>query len=237
MFSRFHLNRVLRHDILDMMEGFSLIAKFSLSPNEQSGYFVPAMVRTAPEGLFALKPSSSDPCPLYINFFNGFVPQGLFTQLVSRSVRWCSMVGGKELPKLYLNGARLTIGKDVVYDFFLICFKRFIKIVLMQKKQIQQIAGESKVAMQVLDFLMDTLRDLSDDLPYLNGLQFQFCIACPYCLREKCTNHKNISCEREDCLHLLELDHISICDKNVSDEVLTVTGKEKWVLKEVGKIK
>ena len=92
IFSKFLLKGAAKDDILDLMEQFGLIAKFSPCKTDEK-YFVPCQLRMPPDPICAMVPSSSDPCPLYVYFVTGFVPHGLFTRLVSRLVRWCSETG------------------------------------------------------------------------------------------------------------------------------------------------
>ncbi|XP_020611007.1 uncharacterized protein LOC110049544 [Orbicella faveolata] len=78
VFSKFIQQGIIKDDILDMMEQFGLIAKFSPSPSDVK-YFVPAQLKTPPKDLCQMAPSHADPCPLYIHFVHGFVPHGLCT--------------------------------------------------------------------------------------------------------------------------------------------------------------
>ena len=71
---------VIKEDILDMMEQFCLIAKYSPSPADVY-YFVPCQLRSSPEELCKMEPSSTDPCPLYLHFQEGFVPHGFLPAL------------------------------------------------------------------------------------------------------------------------------------------------------------
>ena len=256
VFKEFVRQGIVRDDILNMMEHFDLIAKFSPSSTDVK-YFVPGQLKPLPDSLCAVEPSSSDPCPLYVNFFTGFVPHGLFSQVVSRTIRWCSEMitctktssassprndTGKEIkeqskagqtpcPKLYLNGARFIIGRRIIHDFVLLCKKRFIKVVLKQRTQSCQVSADSSTATRVREFLEETLQDLSRDLSYLHGLQYQFCVACPYCQlqNQTCTNHNQLSCPYEDCLHLLDIKQGEplICE-NSYGEIRTVDGLKKW---------
>ena len=234
VFSKLLLQGVVKDDILHMMERFGLVAKFSPSSSDVK-YFVPAQLKASPDDLSAVQPSPSDPCPLYVHFVVGFVPHGLFTQLVSRSIRWCSTQGSTQFPKLYQNGARFVIGKQIIHHLILICKKRFIKVVLKQMTHRQQVSGDdsTEVAAEVREFVEGCLHDLSQDFPYLRGLQYQLCVACPYCQEEnrECTNHRKMACSREDCLHLLDIKQGEplICMENVCDKVLTVNGQEKWL--------
>ena len=230
VFSNFLLKGVARKDILDLMEQFGLIAKFSSSKTGEK-YFVPSQLKASPDFLCSMAPTRLDPCPLYVYFVSGSVPHGLFTRLVSRSVRWCSEAGPTQPPTLFQNGAWFVIGKQTFHDFVLICKKQFIKFFIKQRNQLQQISvdGTSEVAVNVREFVEATLQVLSRDL-YKGGLQYHIRVACPYCQREKCSSHNQIACSHEDCLHLLELRQGDplICKKKPAEEVLTVTGQEQW---------
>ena len=78
---------------------------------------------------------------------------------------------------------------------------------------------------------------MSQEFPYLSRMQHEFCVECPYCQQggRKCTNHNQLSCTEEDCLHLLELRQGQdlICMESMSNKVLTVPGQEKWLLNQV----
>ena len=238
VFSKFIQQSVVKEDILDMMEQFGLIAKFSSTATDAT-YFVPAQLKTPPEGLCKQEPSMSDPCPLYLHFVDGFVPHGLFTRLVSRSISWYCESWRPLLPKLYQNGAWFVLMKrEVVYDLILLCKKSFIKIVLKQRGQDEAVSMETSagIARRVLVFVEDTLQNLSRELPYLSGLQYELCVACPYCARE-CTNQ--VPSTDEDCLHLLEVKRGEqlICMKSVRlDKVYTVHGVEKWFSKRMTQV-
>ena len=230
VFSKFLLKGIARKDILDLMEQFALIAKFSSSKTGEK-YFVPSQLKASPDSLCSMTPTTLDPCPLFVYFVSGSVPHGLFTRLVSRSVRWCSEAGPTQPPTLYQNGAWFVIGKQTLHDFVLICKKQFIKFFIKQRTHPQQISVEStsEIALQVREFVEATLQALSRDL-YKGGLQYHIRVACPYCQREKCPNHNQIACSHEDCLHLLEVRHGDplICKEKPVEEVLTVTGHQKW---------
>ena len=241
-FSKFIQQGIIKDDILDMMEQFGLIAKFALSPSDVK-YFVPAQLKSSPEDFCQIEPSHTDPCPLYINFVHGFVPHGLFSQLVSRTIRWCcnyKKTWPWEQPKLYQNGACFFIGKQV-HNFILICKKSFIKITLRQRKQSRELsAGKSEeLPTLVRGFVERTLQMLSQELPYLSGLEYELCIACPCChqgkdiVGQECSNCGRVSCDDEDCFHFLKIkeDQPMICTRKPWDEEHTVHGLEKWNFK------
>ena len=231
VFSKFLLKGAAKDDILDLMEQFGLIAKFSPSKTDEK-YFVPCQLRMPPDSICAMVPSSSDPCPLYVYFVTGSVPHGLFTRLVSRLVRWCSKAGPAQPPTLYQNGAWFVIGRKIIHDLVLICKKQFIKFFVKQKTQRQKISVEDtcEVAVQVHEFVEATLQTLSHDLLYLRGVQYEIRVACPYCQLEMCSGHNQMGCTHDDCLHLLELKQGDplICKKKPSEELLTVRGQGKW---------
>jgi len=85
VFSDFIQKGISKQDILNMMELYGLIAKFSFFSAEDERhqeYFVPSQLRSPPLDLCEMKTSENDPCPLYLHFLDGFVPHGLFAQLV-----------------------------------------------------------------------------------------------------------------------------------------------------------
>ena len=241
-FSKFIQQGIIKDDILDMMEQFGLIAKFALSPSDVK-YFVPAQLKSSPEDFCQIEPSHTDPCPLYINFVHGFVPHGLFSQLVSRTIRWCcnyKKTWPWEQPKLYQNGACFFIGKQV-HNFILICKKSFIKITLRQRKQSHELSAckSEELPTLVRGFVERTLQMLSQELPYLSGLEYELCIACPCChqgkdiVGQECSNCGRVSCDDEDCFHFLKIkeDQPMICTRKPWDEEHTVHGLEKWNFK------
>ena len=231
---------VIKEDILDMMEQFGLIAKYSPSPADVE-YFVPCQLRSSPEELRKMEPSSTDPCPLYLHFQEGFVPHGFFTRLVSKSVAWCGANGSSQSPKLYRNGAWFVLDGCILHDMIMICKKKFIKILLRQRIKNEAVPVSNstlaEVARSVRLFMESILETMSQEFPYLSRMRHKFCVECPYCQQggRKCTNHNQVSCTEEDCLHLLELRQGQdlICMESISNKVLTVPGQEKWLLNQV----
>ena len=240
VFSSFITGGIVKADILDMMERFGLIAKFSASPTDKK-YFVPAQLKSSPVELCNMELSSTDPCPLYLLFFHGFVPHGLFLQLVSRSIRWCSETWAMHQPTLYQNGAWFIIGKDI-HDFVLICKTGFVKVILRQREaQSDQAEGQNsvKLATLVREFLEDTLKNLSHEMSYLRGMKYRLCVACPYChqgaeeTRRACSDQVKTSCTHKDCFHLIDTNEgqPDICKRKPCNKVAPVCGLKKWFLK------
>ena len=219
------------------MELYGLIGKFTWESKgeEATKYFVPAQLNSPPSDLYKISPSKSDPCPLYIHFPDGFVPHGLFSQLLSRCISWCSKYNCKRLPQLYNNGAWLFIRMHSVFELVLICRKRFIKVVLRRSSQqtgSSLTAASTEMANEVRTFLEGTLKALTSELSWLWNLQYELCVACSHCLQrnDQGPEHNSVNCSHDDCLHLLsvDLEEGLFCEKNFSDERIKVNGLEKW---------
>ncbi|XP_068754008.1 uncharacterized protein [Montipora capricornis] len=218
VFSDFIEKGLRKQDILEMMELYGLIAKFSsgmsISENEEEQiYFVPSQLTSSPSELCEIKPSERDPCPLFVHFLDGFVPHGLFPQFVSKCISWCSENGFKETPKLYNSGASFLLKKHII--FALICRKRFIKVVL------QSLLCSNKMAIKVRTFIEETLKGFSQELSWLSNLQYQLSVACTHCLQS----------DQDDSLVLLQVlpcGEVASCRKNFSHSAVTVPGLEKW---------
>ena len=234
VFSQFCQEGLIKQDILNMMEQFGLIVKFATSPTDEM-YFVPCQLKTPPEPLCKIEPSPSDPCPLYFHFLRGFVPHGLFSQLVSRCTRWCSVSGFKQPPNLFDGASRFFIKKKFIHQLILLCKKRFIKVILKpsQPGDGASLAETKEVATLVRTFLDETTQNLTRELPWLSNLKFDLCVACPDCSGKEnvCSNHGQASCTHEDCLCLLEIlqfGQLSHCPNNFCAEQPKVLGLEKW---------
>ena len=237
VFSEFIQKGLLKQDILDMMELYGLIAKFSVATNENGAeqkYFVPTQLRSSPSGLCEIKPSECDPCPLILHFLDGFVPHGLFPQLVSKFIHWCSENGLKETPQLFNNGARLFIGKQIAFDLILICRKGLIKVILKRRnssssESLLKIAT-NRMAVEVRNFIEKTLVGFSRELCWLSNLRYELSVVCTHCLQSKCSLHSSMSCCQDDCLHLLRVSSGKelICRNNFCDEIVKVPGWEMW---------
>ena len=197
-----------KEDILDMMEQFGLIVKFTKSPGNEI-YFVPCQLQTPPDDLCKIGPLPSELCPLYLLFSGNFVPYGFFSQLVSRCVSWCSSAGFG-LPNLFDGASRFVIGKEQNHQLILVCKKRFIKVILKQIKQQDLLLDETKLqdaAMKVRTFLEDTIGALSHELSGFKNVAYELCVECPYCLegQKTCHDHSQFPCDNEYSMCLLKV--------------------------------
>ena len=242
-----------KEDLLAMMELYGLIAKFPVK--EKSGedtmhYFVPAQLTSSPEELSRLEPRDGDPCVLYVDFEYGFVPHGLFPQVVSRLIPWCSKFGcNKDKLKLYCNAVRCILGSGDQFDLALCCSKRFIKVVLRSSKperstQVKSVMDAS-IPIQVRSFLEETLLVLKGECCWLGNMEYKLSVMCAACaapdkLRQQ---HGVVSCLDDDSLHLVQVTsgccptEQLACLKMFGDDArFTVSGLNLWYSEESPKV-
>lgn len=227
VFAEFLCDGQSQSDILCMMEMYGLIARFT--PEGAAGkdspavkYFVPAQLCSCPET--ELDTTCSGICPLYINFPDGFLPHGLFPQLVSRFISVCPELGCKDEPNLFQNLARFILGQT---DLFLIGKQSFVKVILQTKESDE---GDG-LAVLVRERLESILSSLSNDFACLRNMSYEFSVACPSCSDKVCTKHKTQSCTRSDCIHFLPIsnDGKLICTKTFGARSrLEIPGLEEW---------
>ena len=125
-----------KQDLLHIMEGYGLIAGFEgftgekpleEAHEEPTRYLVPAQLTSRPGD--DLKELSSDNlCPLYFTFPSGFIPHGLFHQLICKIISTCRELGCVQLPLLHYNLACFHIGNADDYAFILVRMKKFMKV-------------------------------------------------------------------------------------------------------------
>ena len=228
VFGKFCQQGAIKEDILSMMEQFGLIVKFESSLGVH--YFVPSQLSSPRQSLCRVEPSPSDPCPLYLHFPGGFVPHGLYSQLVSRCAKWCS--GSKQKP-VFRDMACSFIAREGTHRFILFCKKRFITIVLKQTNQ-EDAASSAEIAEvpnDLLWFVEDTLQTFKRELPWLRNLEYEFCVECPCCPEDKniCRNHGQVSCSHENCMCVLQVQlggQLSCCPH--SGEIPQLPSLKRW---------
>ncbi|EDO47002.1 predicted protein [Nematostella vectensis] len=232
-------NSQAQQDLLSMMERYGLIARLNV-PDENSQqsvqYFVPAQLTSSPESLTKACPKDGDPCPLLIHFPDGFVPHGLFPQLVSRLIRHFNEIGFTRPPTLFRNGAGFAIGAKNSHDLYLLCGKRCIKVILTA---FTADMCEQGLAVRVRMLLENSLDELSRDWDWLGHMRHEFCVECRACASEKCQEHGRTSCCDQDCVHMLVCLHDGEtpyrCDRVFGDASrFTVPGLRRWFNDEVG---
>ena len=210
-------NGLFKQNILDIMELYGLISKFSSSSSKDCQvveYCVPAQLR-------------------YKSPISWSVQDKWSTSTIY-PFPWCIC----STWALFINGARLVNGMRCAFQLSLICRKGFIKVVLKMNQRCCSVTGSSltaastKMANNVRDFLEASLKALTSGLFFLQSLRLKLCVACCHCLNngDKCSKHKSTSCSEDGCLHLLRVhpEEELFCTKRYSDKTLTVSGLKKW---------
>ena len=204
----------LQQSVLDMMEKFGFLAKFQHhhSNSSEIKYFVPAQLRVSDLELWKLTPQESDPCSLIFNFCNGFVPHGLFPQLVSRLIALSPKLECFKDPKLYCNGAHFFLGKKSQIDLVLLCSKHCMKLVFKGYGIDSEKGVRNSLAVQVRTLIEQELERLCKQWHWLGNVHYDVCISCSACLSSatQCKRHKSASCLDQDCMHLLPISSVAI---------------------------
>ena len=237
VFSKFCQQGLVREDILAMMMKFGLIVSFAVSPTEEK-YFVPCQLRSPPDILCIMEPSPGDPCPLYLDFQRmGYVPHGLYFQLVSRCIEWCSTSGFKKPPGLFDGASLFFIGKELTHHMILVCKKRFIKIVLKETKRNDGSSCEPVPAKEtpilVRTSLNEMMQNLRETLPRFKNVAYELCVECPYCLKleKPCYKHGQFPCHDERCLCLMTVapdGSCGYCTESHLGELLPLPELKRW---------
>ena len=231
----------LQQSVLDMMEKYGFLAKFHPhhSNSSEIKYLVPAQLRVSRPELWKLTPQESDPSPLIFNFCNGFVPHGLFPQLVSHLVALFQKLEFTKDPKLYCNGAHFFLGKKSQFDLVLLCSKHCIKLIFKSYDTDSEllVAGNS-LAVQVRTLIEQELEHLCKQWHWLGNVHYDVCISCKACLSSatQCERHKSASCVDQDCMHLLPISSVVnepvtlfTCPEQVGEHSrFTLTNLHKW---------
>lgn len=230
----------LQQSVLDMMEKYGFLAKFHHyhCNSSEIKFFVPAQLRVSHPELWKLSPQDSDPCSLIFNFCNGFVPHGLFPQLVAHLIALSPKLDCSKDPKLYCNGAHFFLGKKSQFDLVLLCSKCCIKLVFKgYDTDSEQVVG-NHLAIQVRTLIEQQLESLCKQWHWLGNVHYDICISCSACLSSttQCKRHKSTSCSDQDCMHLLPISSVAVepdtlftCPEQVGEHSrFTVTNLHKW---------
>lgn len=158
-------------------------------------------------------------------FPDGFLPHGLFPQLVSRFISVCPELGCTDEPNLFQNLARFILGED---DLFLIGKQSFVKVILQTKNSNDEGGGQAGLVRERLDSILSSL---SSDFACLRNMRYEFSVACPSCCNKACTKHKTKSCTESACIHFIPIsnDGKLICTKTFGARSrLEISGLQKW---------
>lgn len=205
----------LQPSVLDMMEKHGFLAKFHnhCSDSNEVKYFVPAQLRVPHPELWKLAPQGSDPCSLIFNFCNGFVPHGLFPQLVSHLIAHSPMLECTKDPKLYCNGAHFFLGKKSQFDLVLLCSKHCIKLIFKGYNTDSEQGFGNSLAVHVRTLIEQELESLCQQWHWLGNVHYDVCISCSACnlsSATQCNRHKSAFCLDQDCMHLLPISSVAI---------------------------
>lgn len=243
--------KALKQDVLDMMEKYGFLAKFqehsdSLrsdssdeTENCQVKYFVPAQLRVSPEILWSLIPQDTDPCPLIFKFSGGFVPHGLFAQLISRLIGRSTEFECMKPPKLYCNGVRFFLGKRSEFDLVLLCSKRSIRLTLRSHCTASADAcqvTENSLAIKVRILIDKELENLCRQWDWLGNVHYETCVTCLSCQQANVEHqrHESSSCSDLDHQHLLPVTNtepstLMTCPDQFGDgSRFVLKGLHKW---------
>lgn len=233
------------------MEKYGFLAKFqehsdSLrsdssdeSENCQVKYFVPAQLRVSPEILWSLIPQDTDPCPLIFKFSGGFVPHGLFAQLISRLIGRSTEFECMKPPKLYCNGVRFFLGKRSEFDLVLLCSKRSIRLTLRSHCTASADAcqvTENYLAIKVRILIDKELENLCRQWDWLGNVHYETCVTCLSCQQANVEHqrHESSSCSDLDHQHLLPVTNtepstLMTCPEQFGDgSRFVLKGLHKW---------
>lgn len=199
-----------KKDILHMMQYFGLIAP--IIPSEQKTgycYLVPSHLSSSGEKeLKKCYPSTNEPCPLYVRFQDGFIPHGLYFQLICK---WCSMCGSQQQqelfqkePKLFRNAAKFVLDNNFKVIMTVVCCKSTIKVCL--HSQCEDKTNVDFKAAEIKNLIRESLDSMREKCTWYRGLKYELCARCPLCADGTTKDNK---VERrpfadDDCLHPLE---------------------------------
>ncbi|KXJ13106.1 Caspase-8 [Exaiptasia diaphana] len=194
-----------KKDILHMMEYFGLIAQI-IPSDQKDGYchLVPSHLTSSPEEeLKKCQPSSDEPCPLYIRFEDGFIPHGLYFQLICQ---WCSLYGSQKRPnlfpiepKLFRNAAKFVLDNNSKVIMTVVCCKSNIKVCLHSNREDK--TGVDFKAVEIRNLIEESLDSLTEKCPWYQGLQYDLCIRCPLCAVNATDKAEGHPFRDDNCLH------------------------------------
>ncbi|KXJ07838.1 E3 ubiquitin-protein ligase DZIP3 [Exaiptasia diaphana] len=217
-------------DILDMMEYFGLISKIIPSDRKKKYcHLVPSHLTSSPEDeLKKCHPSSGEPCPLYIRFKDGFIPHGLYFQLICR---WCSIYGSQERPnlfprepKLFRNAAKFVLDNNSKLIMTVVCCKSTIKVCLHSNHENK--TGVDFKAVEIRNLIQESLDRLTEKCPWYKSLQYELCIRCPLCAVNATGKVEGQPFGDDNCLHPATDDEEFYCEEK--DEWSEVLGLHHW---------
>ena len=160
-------------DIISMMQMYGLLAEVSVSigGNKVTKILVSSLLKIDPppevRDVVQTRPVYS-PCPLYIDFPDGYVVPAFFPQFLVYLIHWSFILHCSRPPKLYQNYAVFTIGRLSEYDLHISRGKTNIKAVLVPNPNIE---SKPLQPCEVHRFLAEIPRMMSRDLPWFRNMK------------------------------------------------------------------
>ncbi|XP_056019782.1 uncharacterized protein LOC125669862 isoform X2 [Ostrea edulis] len=197
--------------LLGLMEKFDLLCPAHTQANQRPKYyFVPSRVTSENDSDKRLYGDNGSNAVFYINFA-GFLPDGLFYRIVTRTTKWCIEGSGKEPYSLLKTQARFFL--DDEHDFVIeMAPRKFhrIKMVVIRVSDCSETNDDETANMspkpnacaKLRNFLESSLLELKES--WMRRLSYFTCVECP-CGRP-CYLHGDDMCKEEGCLHFLDLD-------------------------------
>ncbi|KAL5016538.1 hypothetical protein ScPMuIL_006127 [Solemya velum] len=205
--------------LLGLMEKFDLICERlpQLSDSEtiyskERMFYVPshlAAYKHSDKRLYVAKETDT---VFYIDF-HGFLPEGLFHRILTRTVRWTQEQENKQPYSMFSRVTRFYL--DAEHDFVLEMMPKLfnrIKVVVLRVAEPSG-ADEDQVeepteypnpvsCAKIKNFLESAVLDLKET--WMKRISYRFCVECP-CGRT-CSLHNKDHCVDKKCLHFLDLD-------------------------------
>ncbi|KAK3089177.1 hypothetical protein FSP39_001494 [Pinctada imbricata] len=206
--------------LIGLMEKFDLLCPCQL--NEKLGrksFYVPARLNRDQNNGSRLYADGINNCTFYIDF-NGFLPEGLFHRIQTRTIRWTLEQSQKEPYCMLSHVGRFYL--DAEHDFILEMAPRKyhrIKVVVMRVLKMEETDSDEKdedtslnnlknlspkphICAKLRNFLESTLLELKES--WMKRVSYKMCVDC-LCGRP-CYDHGEGKCQQEECLHFLDLD-------------------------------
>ena len=199
----------------DLMQRVSLMCP--LERKGKTAFFVPSVAPLMKKGKEIMPMLQASPiASLFIMFFVGFIPLGVFTRFQVKLVKACKDILRVDQPKLYCNYTLLPISfSDIKFDVYLIQLIEKIKIAVLQRDKLKNKECLPEFACYLkkqLRMCLDNIK--SDDPMSYRGLRYDFAVKCTACIevsKEERCRHGKLKCEHDECGHMHLLTKIQKC--------------------------
>ena len=202
----------------DVMQRVSLMC-----PLERKGkttFFVPSVAPLMKKGKEIMPMLQASPiASLFVMFFVGFIPLGVFTRFQVKLVKACKGILRVDQPKLFSNYTLLPIKfSNAKFDVYLIQLIEKIRIAVVPKDIFKKKKRLSEFACYLekqLRMCLDNIK--SEDPISYRGLRYEFGVKCTACVdvsKEERCRHGKLKCEHDECGHMHLLKEIQKCSSD-----------------------